>query len=141
MTRFVVGLASMMLPDASPLAIVGRRFSRAQRAWPLLAVVSSAIGCSALTSDVCFDILGHSTSPVAPVIRVGESFTAHLELTGCGGQKVLADTVWWTTNSTGVVTVDSATGVTRGLAPGTATITAHAKHYGVNAPISVTVTP
>jgi uncharacterized protein YjdB len=84
----------------------------------------------------CTDELGVNLTPTETTMNVGQSVTASLELTSCGGRKRWRPTVVWLTQDTAIVRVDSIGGRITGRATGSARVTAveHASnadfHYG-----------
>jgi hypothetical protein len=80
-------------------------------------------------------------TPPADTIAVGASFTPTVTLKGCGGQLTYSDTITWTASDTTIIRVDSATGLTTGLKPGSATAFSHGAKYGSLGGVGVTVTP
>jgi uncharacterized protein YjdB len=81
-------------------------------------------GCSGFPI-ACTDELGIEVEPAEKTIRVGETLQARAFGVTCGGREREPYTVAWRTGSPGIVRVDGETGVITGLAPGTATVTAH----------------
>jgi uncharacterized protein YjdB len=86
--------------------------------------LAGASGCRT-PFTACTLELRVEVSPAEKTIRVGESFQARAEGVSCGGRDRSPYAVDWRTADTGVVSVDATTGRVTGLAPGTATVTAH----------------
>jgi uncharacterized protein YjdB len=82
-------------------------------------------GCGGILPTACTDELGIEVEPEQRTIRVGETVQARAFGVTCGGRKRSPYTVAWRTANAGIVSVDPQSGVITGLAPGTATVTAH----------------
>ncbi|MHB1863774.1 MAG: Ig-like domain-containing protein [Gemmatimonadaceae bacterium] len=78
-------------------------------------------------------------SPQDTTIHVGQQFPIHFTLLGCGGTKVLTDSVTYTSANPATATVGPATGVVNGIAAGTTTVQATAHFYGVSMNVTVKV--
>jgi hypothetical protein len=89
----------------------------------------------------CTEELTVIHTPPADTIAVGASFTPTVILKGCGGQLTYSDTITWTASDTTIIRVDSASGRTTGLKPGSATAFSHGAKYGSLGGVGVTVTP
>jgi uncharacterized protein YjdB len=85
--------------------------------------------------------LGVRYVPGDPSIAVGESFTASVQLSSCGGREHPSDIFTWRARDTTVVTVDSTTGRVTGRAPGQTWVEATGRTYGFVGGPRVTVVP
>jgi hypothetical protein len=94
-------------------------------------LVAALAACSLARCGVlptaCTQELRVEVVPAEKTIRVGESFQATAEGVSCGGRQRFAydRPLAWRTADASIVQVDSETGTITGLAPGTATVTAH----------------
>lgn len=106
-----------------------------------LALSLGGIGAAACSqpTGVCTDDLFSRVSPSATTLGVGQRAAASVELRGCGGSRVLADRITWTSEAPAIARVDSVTGVITGVAPGSTRVQPHGDRYGV-ALTSVAVT-
>ena len=91
-------------------------------------------GCDCATLIVRFGSTDHT-------LAVGESFTAIVHVSGCGGIEPISDVVSWTAEDATIVRVDAATGRTTGLRPGETRVQATGQQYGVVGSVRVIVTP
>jgi hypothetical protein len=103
------------------------------------------IADSAAMSVTCTLELRISIRPDSVALNVGESFTPSAELSTCGGHVRVNDTItysaFYATNSTvtGVISVDSLTGATTALKPGSAWTVVRSANHGQLGAIPVTV--
>ena len=86
----------------------------------------------------CTDELRFSLPPSTLALRVGDTYSASLQLSTCGGRKQLTDTIIWRSDSSAIASVD-ARGRIRGQSVGQTTIRVSAVGYGVDGTILVTV--
>jgi hypothetical protein len=92
--------------------------------FALVAVSVIALGsCGILDGDCKLD-LRFQPSPVEKTIHVGDTFTVSGQAFGCGGSKRLTVQLRWSSSDTAVATVDSISGLVRGVKEGTAYIRA-----------------
>lgn len=113
-----------------------------RRIWSLVGVAVAIVGAAACGGDVvtvCPADLRFTWSPRDTTIAPGEQFTASLQVFGCAGRDRLLDTVTFKSSDVSVAVVSTTSGVVIGAHPGTATIIASAKHYGVEGLITVKV--
>jgi hypothetical protein len=104
-----------------------------------IAILALACGCSSHPIAVCPADLRSSVAPADTTILAGEQFTARMTLLGCGGTKVLSDTITFQSSDLNVATVGTTTGVVIGVRSGTATIHASALYYRVAGDVHLTV--
>ena len=90
-------------------------------------------------TEVCTADLRVVRAPQDTTIQAGQQFPIHFTLLGCGGARVLTDSVTYMSANPATATVGTATGVVTGVAAGTTTIEATAHHYGVTVHVSVKV--
>ena len=105
----------------------------------LPAVALSA--CIDRPPTVCTEELRIHFAPGDTSITTGESFTASVALSSCGGALRLVDTFGWRSADVAIATVDSVTGRVGGQSPGTTRIHANGKSYGPVGSIMVSVQP
>ena len=114
------------------------------------ALIAALAACSLARCGVlptaCTQELRVEVVPSEKTIRVGESFQAKAEGVSCGGRQRFAyeQPLAWRTADGSIVRVDSETGTITGLAPGTATVTAHEPTVSANwsyGSVQVTVRP
>jgi uncharacterized protein YjdB len=98
---------------------------KAHRLLAASALALGLAGCGSFLPTACTDELGIQVEPERRTIRVGDTVQARAFGVTCGGREREPYTVAWRTANAGVVSVDGETGVITGLAPGTATVTAH----------------
>ena len=96
-------------------------------------VLASACG------SVCTLELGVHSTPADTTIRVGEAFTPSVQLSSCGGERVLSDVFTWRSDSSSIATVESATGRVVGQSAGETRIAGTSERYGAHAEVRVTV--
>lgn len=96
--------------------------------------------CNSMTG-ACTLELGTRASPRDTTIRVGQSFTPSFQFVGCGGRRVLEDSLSFRSSDSTVIAVDNFTGRTTARNQGSATILVTGALYGGPFPISVSVLP
>lgn len=101
----------------------------------LVTVTAFASGCGA----VCTTELRVQSTPVDTTIRVGQTFRASVQLSTCGGDRVLLDVFTWRSANASVATVDSATGRVVGHASGQTRIIGTSERYGAIGEVHVAV--
>jgi uncharacterized protein YjdB len=101
----------------------------------LVAVSAFASACG----SVCTTELRVHTTPADTTIRVGQAFTASVQLSTCGGDRVLSDVFMWQSESASIATVEPATGRVAGQASGETRITHTSERYGATGEVRVTV--
>ena len=85
--------------------------------------------CSETSPTACTSELRVSLAPVDTAIVVGQSFTASVALSSCGGRQHLSDSVVWRADDTLVVVVNSTVGRVTGRAPGQTLVEATGHTY------------
>ena len=110
--------------------------TRAALPFALLVLVLPA--CDQPTTDCTLELHYDVTPPSADIV-VGGAFTGTMRLSSCGGREHLTDVFAWRSISPQIASVDSLTGRVVGQAPGQAIVTVHARYYGVDGWIPVTV--
>jgi hypothetical protein len=90
-------------------------------------------------SVMCTMELRIKLTPPTQTLAVGESFTPAIELSSCGGQLQLSDTVRWAAADSAVVRVDSVSGRTTGLRAGQTMVLPRGAKYGALLGVLVTV--
>jgi hypothetical protein len=96
---------------------------------------SDSIGVSV----VCTAELTVMAKPNPINIAVGDTVTITATTSTCGGQIVRSETAAWTSNAPQIATVDAATGLVRGVAPGTTYLTGVGRTVNLIGPVPVTV--
>ena len=109
----------------------------------LSAFVALLVGtaCSDSLTMACTRELLVSLVPADTTIVVGESFTASVALSSCGGRQHLSDTFVWEARDSTVVSVNSATGRITGRSPGETWVYATGDSYGTVGGSYVVVLP
>jgi hypothetical protein len=101
------------------------------------AVVLVALACSG-GNEACTQELGVEL-PSGRTIAPGESFTAKVRLSSCGGREHPKDNFIWRAQDPRVVSVDSTTGRITGQSHGSTQVEVEGREYGALGSISVTV--
>jgi uncharacterized protein YjdB len=98
--------------------------------------IVAAAGCHTVdtfttttTQDCSTDIVA-KFSPTDTTISAGATYPQGITLTTCSGTRTIVDTYTWTSNNPSKVTIDQQTGVVKGIATGTANLTAVGSFYG-----------
>lgn len=113
---------------------------RVRASFASLFLAAAAAGCDdPLTPTACTRELRIDVRPEAPVLEVGQSLTATVRLSSCGGREQLEDRFSWRIADAAVATVDPRSGRLTGVTPGTTALEVHGAHYGVSATVPVTV--
>lgn len=102
-------------------------------------LVVSAIGCGSDAITVCPSDLRVGVAPADTTISVGGQLSPRVTLLGCGGTKVLADSITWTSSNVAAAVVGTNTGTVIGAGQGSAVITATGRTYGRIGSVSVSV--
>ena len=89
---------------------------------------------------VCPADLRVKFTPTDTTIAVGQHFTAHVALSGCGGTQTLVDEITWTSQNPGVASAQQTTGFVTGVAAGATPILATGRTYGALGGLHVVVT-
>ena len=97
--------------------------------------------CSERPPTVCTEELRVQFTPSDTSITAGQSFTASVTVSSCGGALRLVDTFGWRTDDPAVATVDSVSGRVVGQSPGATRIHANGKSYGPVGSLAVSVQP
>jgi hypothetical protein len=106
------------------------------------ALALTLAGCQSIVGDrVCTRELRAAFTPPEKMLAVGESFTATVALSSCGGAERLSDTFTWSATDSTIVMVDAQTGRVVALAPGQTHVMAKGERYGRVSGIPVTVQP
>ncbi len=88
----------------------------------------------------CDAVLRFSVDPNVKTLRVGEAFAPNATVRGgCG--KILSEAWSWTTTDSTVVRVESGTGRTTGVTPGSAKLRGTGTQHSVSVEVAVTVVP
>jgi uncharacterized protein YjdB len=82
------------------------------------------------TNQDCSSDIAAKFTPIDTTISVGATFTQHVALTTCSGARAIVDTYTWSSNDPSKVTIDAQTGVVKGIAVGSAKLTAIGSFYG-----------
>ena len=107
----------------------------------LCLAASLAAGCDlASPGSVCTRELRVDLRPVEQTITVGQTFTATVELSSCGGRERLTDSFTWQAQDPTIVEVDAAAGRITGKAPGVTLVEVSGRQYGRVGGVRVTVT-
>ncbi|HET7586349.1 MAG TPA: Ig-like domain-containing protein [Gemmatimonadaceae bacterium] len=115
----------------------GRVTTHAEGDANITATVEGQIGVAAIHVNPV-PVATVTVSPSAPHVTVGDSVQLTATMKDAGGNTLAGRTVTWSSNSTGVATVD-ANGKVHGVAEGSATITATSE--GKSGTATVTVDP
>lgn len=109
----------------------------------LSAFVALLVGtaCSDSLTMACTRELLVSQVPADTTIVVGESFTASVALSSCGGRQHLSDTFVWEARDSTVVSVNSTTGRITGRSAGETWVDASGDSYGTVSGSHVVVLP
>ncbi len=99
------------------------------RDYPFLTWAAPVL-LAACADPICTMELGIRYVPGDTTIAVGQSFTASVALSSCGGREHPSDVFTWRAQDTTVVTVDSKTGRVTGRAPGETWVEATGQTYG-----------
>jgi hypothetical protein len=108
-------------------------------------VIGSVLGARGLVADsleifvACTTELQIVARPAADTLAVGESFTPSISLWTCLGQIQVQDTFRWSALDTALIKVDSITGQTTGLKPGSTGVLVRGLKNGPLAEVSVFV--
>lgn len=78
--------------------------------------------------------------PPEQTITVGQTFTATVELSSCGGRERLSDSFTWQAQDPAIVEVDAAAGRITGKAAGETVVEVSGRKYGRVGVVRVTVT-
>ncbi len=106
------------------------------RTWMLCgALAVGMVGCE----FGCDAVLRFSVDPTGKTLRVGEAFAPNATVSYCG--KRLSESWSWTTTDSTVVRVESGTGRTTGVTPGTAKLRGTGTQHPVSVEVAVTVVP
>lgn len=115
-----------------------RRSTRAALAFALAAGTAS---CDVVSPGrVCTRELRVDLRPPEQTITVGQTFTATVELSSCGGQERLSDSFAWQAQDPAIVEVEAAAGRITGKAPGETLVEVSGGKYGRVGTVRVTVT-
>ena len=109
-----------------------------------LAIILPAVvlaACSERPPTICTEELRVQFTPNDTTITVGQSFTASVTLSSCGGALSLVDTFGWRSDDPAIATVDSVSGRVVGQLPGATRIQANGKSYGPVGSLAVSVQP
>ena len=107
-----------------------------------LAIVLPGVGlaaCSDRPPTVCTEELRVQFTPSDTSITTGQSFTASVTVSSCGGALKLIDTFGWRSDDPAIATVDSVSGRVVGQAPGATHIHADGNTYGPVGSLAVSV--
>jgi Bacterial Ig-like domain (group 2) len=107
----------------------------------LALAASTAASCDLLSPGrVCTLELRVDLRPPEQTITVGQTFTATVELSSCGGRERLSDSFAWQAQDPAIVEVDAAAGRITGKAPGETLVEVSGRKYGRVGVVRVTVT-
>ena len=108
------------LPSAMP------PMTRLVRAIALPFILGTVAGCDALMPGDCINLVEYRVTPPTRGIRVGESYTAALEVRGnvCSGKFSIVSNARWQSADTTVASVDSLSGRITGRRTGVTQIRA-----------------
>ena len=110
-------------------------------ALALAFVAVTAASCDLLSPRrVCTQELRVDLRPPEQTITVGQTFTATVELSSCGGRERLSDSFAWQAQDPAMVEVDAAAGQITGKAPGETLVEVSGRKYGRVGAVRVTVT-
>jgi len=107
----------------------------------MLRSVSCVLACVAFTGCGCEADLTIRSQPTTQQLRVGESFTPKVSLTGCHDTQPLLDVITWLSSDTVVATTNPSTGLTTGKTSGRATISAVGVKYNELVRLPLVVVP
>jgi uncharacterized protein YjdB len=109
-----------------------------------LAIVLSGLAvaaCSERSPTICTDELRVQFTPSDTSITAGQSFTAAVTVSSCGGALRLVDSFSWRSDEPAIATVDSVSGRVVGQSSGATRIHANGKSYGAVGSLAVSVQP
>jgi outer membrane biogenesis lipoprotein LolB len=110
-------------------------------ALALALAAGTAAGCDLVRPGrVCTRELRVDLRPPEQTITVGQTFTATVELSSCGGQERLSDSFTWQAQDPAIVEIDAAAGRITGKAPGETLVEVSGRKYGRVGAVRVTVT-
>jgi len=120
------------------------RLSQCRSTWVALALAlatGTVASCDPLSpGQVCTRELRVDLRPPEQTITVGETFTATVELSSCGGRERLSDSFTWQAQDPAIAEVDAAAGRITGKAPGETLVEVSGRKYGRVGAVRVTVT-
>jgi hypothetical protein len=88
-------------------------------------------GCSGITGADCTRELGVALSPRGEQqIAVGQSFTATVSLSSCGGWELVRDVFTWSARDALIARVEPSAGRVTGRLPGSTFVDASGARYG-----------
>ena len=112
--------------------------------WALLGLAlaaGSVASCDLVgPGRACTRELRVELRPPEQTITVGQTFTATVDLSSCGGRERLSDSFAWEAQEPAIVEVDAATGRITGKAPGETMVEVSGRKYGRVGAVRVTVT-
>ena len=107
----------------------------------LVAVPLTLASCSDSVGTDCTLELRVQYQPPDTTIIVGQSFTASVALSSCGGREKLSDNFAWHAQDSAVVVVDAVAGRVTGRAPGETRVDATGAYYGPVGSLRAAVLP
>ena len=107
----------------------------------LALAASMAAACDLVSpGEACTRELRVDLPPVEQTVPVGQTFTATVQLSSCGGRERLTDSFTWQAQEPTIVEVDATTGRITGKAAGATLVEVSGRHYGRVGGVRVTVT-
>lgn len=90
----------------------------------MLRSIAGVLAIVGVTGCGCDADLTIRSSPTTQQLRIGESFTPKVTLSGCHDTQPLSDVVTWSSSDTTIAITNSSTGLTTARSPGRAIISA-----------------